>query len=520
MAEIELLHVTFLLSFFLFVYKFVNLPRQRKPKNLPPGPRALPVIGHLHLLRDPVFRALDEVSQQYGPVLFLQLGNRKVLVVSSLSIAQECFTKNDIVFASRPHLLAGEHLQYNSTTVPLATYGDHWRSLRRLITVEILSAYRVAMFSGIREEEVMLLTKQLWESSPGAGWTKVDVKTKLTELAFNGILATITGKRYFGRDVADIEEAREFQRIFKEYTVLHGNSMLGDYLPIMRWFDFKGVEKGMKRAMKKMDAFFVSLIEEQRRVRSKSGASSNDDAAGGHGMKKKRTLIDEMLQLQEVEPELYTDQIIKGIVLTMLTAATETSSTSMEWAMGLLLNHPEAIQKAKAEIETHVGLDRVVEEQDLPKLAYLQNIINETIRLYPALPLALPHEASADCTVAGYDVPRGTMLLTNLWAIHRDPKLWDRPRDFVPERFEGKEGERRVNVMIPFSAGRRICPGASLARKVMGLTLAVFIQCFDWKRVGPEKVDLTEGSGITMPMARPLEAMYKPRAATEKLLHV
>ena len=96
----------------------------------------------------------------------------------------------------------------------------------------------------------------------------------------------------------------------------------------------------------------------------------------------------------------------------MLVAGTETSSTTMEWAMSLLLNHPEKMKKVVAEIDCNVGLEHLLEEADLSKLNYLQNVINEALRVYPTLPLLLPHESSSDCTVGGFDVPQGTMLLS------------------------------------------------------------------------------------------------------------
>ena len=199
----------------------------------------------------------------------------------------------------------------------------------------------------------------------------------------------------------------------------------------------------------------------------------------------------------------------------MLSAGTDTSSVTIEWAMSLLLNHPEILRRARAELDDIVGEDRLVDEPDLINLPYLQNIINETLRLFPAAPLLLPHESSGDCTIGGFDVPRGTMLLANAWAIHRDPKWWDDPTSFKPERHESKEGDPYK--FIPFGIGRRSCPGAGLANRVMGLALAALIQCFEWERVSEELVDMSEGQGLTMPKLKPLEAMCRPR---ERMIRV
>jgi cytochrome P450 len=193
----------------------------------------------------------------------------------------------------------------------------------------------------------------------------------------------------------------------------------------------------------------------------------------------------------------------------LLGAGTETTSTTTEWAMALLLNHPDMLKKAQEEIDAQVGQSRLLDKNDLPHLPYLHCIINETLRLYPAAPMLLPHEASADFRIHGYDVPAGSMLLVNAYAIHRDPLIWDKPEEFRPERFE--HGKAEGKFMMPFGMGRRKCPGETLAMRTMGLVLGALLQCFDWSRVGDAEVDLTPGNGQIMFKAVPLEALCKPR---------
>lgn len=206
------------------------------------------------------------------------------------------------------------------------------------------------------------------------------------------------------------------------------------------------------------------------------------------------------------------------MVQNMIIAGTDTSVVTLEWAMSLLLNHQDVLQKAKLELDSQVGRHRLIEEQDLPNLHYLHSIILETFRMFPAGPLVVPRESSADCKIGGYDIPGGTIVLFNAWTIHRDPKVWDDPTRFKPERFEGRK-EVEMQKLMPFGVGRRACPGSGLGHRMVGLALGALIQCFDWERVSSEEVDLSEGAGLTMPKLNPLEAIYTPRQHMVKVLH-
>lgn len=184
--------------------------------------------------------------------------------------------------------------------------------------------------------------------------------------------------------------------------------------------------------------------------------------------------------------------------------------------MSLLLNHPHILKNAKEELETKIGHNRLVVEEDLSNLPYLHNIILETFRLFPAGPLLVPHVSSSDCKVGGYDILSGTLVFVNAWAIHRDPGLWEDAASFKPERFEGVEAE--AHRLMPFGMGRRACPGVGLAQRFVGLTLAAMVQCFEWERVGLEEVDMGEGDGLTMPKVVPLRAMCRPMEIMNKFV--
>ncbi|XVF15483.1 hypothetical protein REPUB_Repub09cG0157500 [Reevesia pubescens] len=497
----QVLIYSFLSAVFLLLA--IKLLTTSRHKNLPPSPFALPILGHIHLLKEPLHRTLFNLSQKYGPIFYLKLGSRGLVVVSSPSAVQECFTKNDIVLANRPRFVMGKYVGYNYTTLGLAPYGDHWRNLRRLSTIEIFSSNRLNLSLDIRRDEVHRLLRRLYQVS-AEGFAKVELKSMFSELTFNIIMRMIAGKRYFGDEVSEnYEEGRQFREMIKELFELAVSSYPGDFLPILQSVDYNGYIKRITRLGNKTDELMQGMIDEHRRNKG--------------DLKIKNTMITHLLSLQESQPDYYTDEIIKGLIQIILNAGTDTTAVTLEWAMSNLLNYPHVLKKARAEIEKYVGQDQLVEEADVSKLPYLQNIISETFRLHPAAPLLVPHLSSEKCNIGGYDIPKETILMVNAWAIQRDPELWDDPISFKPERFESKEiSDQNTYRLMPFGLGRRACPGMGLAQHVLGLTLGSLIQCFEWERVSEKKIDMTEGQGLTMPKVEPLEAMCKASHVAKK----
>uniref|UniRef100_A0A2P2IWB4 Uncharacterized protein MANES_05G179100 n=1 Tax=Rhizophora mucronata TaxID=61149 RepID=A0A2P2IWB4_RHIMU len=289
------------LILFLVLYVLTN-HFLNKIRNLPPSPfPTLPIIGHLHLVKKPLHRSLAKISSRHGPVLLLQLASRRVLLVSSPSAADECFTKNDVIFANRPRLLASKHFGYNFTSLVWAPYGEVWRNLRKISSVELLSANRLHLLSKIRSDEVRLLIRRLFRHQDQT----VDLNSAFFGLMLNVMMRMIAGKRYYGEDVTeDTKEVRMFQELVAETFQL--GSSIADFLP--GWLvAIGGAEKRFVECQRKRDRFIQNLIEEQRKRMKSDGPSDSGN--------RNKTLIEVLLSLQESEPEFYKDEVIRSLVL-------------------------------------------------------------------------------------------------------------------------------------------------------------------------------------------------------------
>lgn len=204
----------------------------------------------------------------------------------------------------------------------------------------------------------------------------------------------------------------------------------------------------------------------------------------------------------------------------MIVAGMDTTTISVEWAMAELVKNPRVQRKAQEELDRVIGTERIMTESDFSKLPYLQSVAKESLRLHPPTPLMLPHKATANVKIGGYDVPAGSVVHVNVWAVARDPTSWKNPLEFRPERFLEEED---VDIkghdyrLLPFGAGRRICPGAQLALKLVTSMLGHLLHHFTWSPqpgMAPEEIDFEPTPGTVTYMKTPLQAVATPRLPT------
>ncbi|XP_040996657.1 cytochrome P450 CYP82D47-like isoform X1 [Juglans microcarpa x Juglans regia] len=487
-------------------------PKSCPQKILPPkAGGAWPIIGHLHLLggTQPAHITLGDMADKNGPIFSIKLGMHRAIVVSSSKIAKECFTTNDKIFANRPKSLATELMGYNYAMFVFSPYGSYWRHVRRIATLEVLSNQRIEMLKHIRESEVNTAIKEIYELSTKNNNALVEMRRWFGYVTLNVVFMMVIKKRFAWAATKDENEGNDqCQNTMRDFFVLSGIFVAADVLPYLRWLDLGGYEKAMKKIAKKLDHELEGWLEEHKQRRISEGVKE------GH-----QDFMDVMLSIVIDSEEISSydaDTITKATCLGLILAGTDTTTVTMTWALCLLLNNREALKKAQQELDLQIGRDRLVMESDVKNLVYLQAVIKETMRLYPAAPLSVPHESLEDCTLAGYHIPMGTRLLVNLSKIHRDPQVWSDPTEFCPERFltthKDVDFKGHHFELIPFGSGRRVCPGISFALQVMQLTLANFLHAFEIMTVPTdEPVDMTEKFGLTSLKATPLEVHLTPR---------
>ncbi|XP_017405936.1 cytochrome P450 82A4 [Vigna angularis] len=435
----------------------------------------------------------------------IKLGVKKALVINNWEMAKECFTTNDIVVSSRPKLVAVEHMSYNQAMFRLGPCGPYWQKARKMTISEILSSHRVKQLRHIFESGSIKELFTFWCSNKNeCGYALVELKQWFSHLIFNIVLQMVLGKRYFSLGTVDDEKAGRCVKAVKEFMRLFGVFTVGDAVPWLRWFDFGGHEKAMKETAKEMDSLVSEWLEEHRQNKALGGKVDGV-----------QDFMDVMISMLDGQTSngFDADTMTKSTVLSIILAATDTISTTLTWAMCLILRNPNVLEKIKEELHI-VGKEKWLSENDITKLIYLQATVKETLRLYPPAPLSAPHEFTEDCTINGYNVTKGTRLITNLWKIHTDEYVWSDPLEFKPEKFltTHKDIDLRGHhfELLPFGAGRRICPGISFSLQVVHLTLASFLHYFEIINPSTEPPDMSETFGLTNTKTTPLDVVFKP----------
>ncbi|XP_009136238.1 cytochrome P450 705A22 [Brassica rapa] len=505
--------ILILLCFFAFICFFLFFTKPTHSVRLPPSPPSLPIIGHLHhllffLLYKPSLFFFDilpleflhTLSSKYGTLLLFRASFFPFLLVSSASVAYEIFTTHDVNVSSRNLPTNEGSIIFDTSGFVTAPYGGYFKFMKKLIVTKLLGPNAQVQSRSIREDELERLRGILLDKARKK--ESVEINKEARKLVGN-IVARMTMGRSFTEENGDVESIQSLVAKANASKIKMALSVL-----IFGQLEKVGISWFKKRTViKKFDKLIERCLVEHKEKPNKDQCMD---------------MMDVLLAVSEDPNAEYkiTRNNIKAFLVELFLGGIDTSVNSIQWTMAEIINNPIIADRLREEIDSVVGKSRLIQETDLPNLPYLQAVIKEALRLHPPVPI-IPREFNQGCTVGGFFVPGKTRLLVNIFAVMRDPNVWEDPLEFKPERFltslsSGQEDERNKQTLkyLPFGGGRRGCPASNLGYMIVGTTIGMMLQCFDWSIKG-EKVNM-DGcfKEFTETMAYPLTFTPVTRIST------
>ncbi|XP_057950581.1 probable (S)-N-methylcoclaurine 3'-hydroxylase isozyme 2 [Malania oleifera] len=487
--SLDTLHLLILSILLLFIFLKYN---SSKAHSLPPGPSPWPIIGNIPLIRNKPHRALAQLALAHGSLISLRLGTQPVVVASSPAAARAILKTHDRVLSGRhvPHVSGTKSPERNHLSLGWTVEcTEQWKFLRALCKTELFGGKSLDSKTDLREKKIHEMVKFLGSKEGEA----VKIREIVFASAFN-----LLGNVLVSRDFVELGEGEEggMSGVIRKLMELCTAPNVSDLYPILGRLDLQGLRREADRYSKKLCGVWESIIRER---------SEGEEGDG----KRKRDFLDVLLE------NGFSDDQINCLFLELFTAGTDTSTSTVEWAMAEMIKNQEAMSKIREELAREAP-NSFIRESDLLHLHYLHACVKETLRLHPPAPLLLPRRATQKCQVMSYTIPKDTQIMVNVWAIGRDPKFWENPLCFKPERFLDSELDFKGNdfEFLPFGGGRRICPGLSNAIRQVHLTLASLIHHFEWSlphNLVPDQLDMSEKFGVTLLKEEPLVLVPKRR---------
>ncbi|KAG9455269.1 hypothetical protein H6P81_008173 [Aristolochia fimbriata] len=502
-----------------------------KSRKLPPGPVAVPIIGSFVWLTSSILKlepVMKQLRRKYGPIMTIRLGFRTLIFVSSNTLMHEILVRKGAAFADRPPATAATRvITTNQHTITSGRYGPLWRVLRRNLVAEILHPARVESFREARLWVLTHLVQKLRSESDANG--SVEAMEHFRFAMFSLLLFMCCGERLEEKAAREIETAqRAYIRNFVNLNVFVIFPRLGKWVFPNMWKEVIQVRRGQVEAL-------LPLIKAREHSKRLQMISSSDHGAGRKCFKD--AYIDSLLALEipvdgGVRKLTYDEMV--SLCSEFLNAGSDSTATALEWVMANVVKNKEVQAKLVKEIDEVVGEGgsggtprrrrRFVEEEELKKMPYLRAVVMEGLRRHPPLSYVLPHAVTEEVEINdGYVIPKGTTLNFSVASVATDEKIWKDPLEFKPERFMGANEEEAVDItgskeikMMPFGAGRRICPGLGLAMLHLEWFVANLVREFEWKTKKGEEVDLTERVEFTTIMENPLNVVLLPRNNNSK----
>jgi cytochrome P450 len=498
---------------FLLLYHAKN--GGKASRRLPPGPAAVPVLGNLFWVRlhgIEILRAIRRFHARHGPLLTLRMGSQLEVTVSDRHLAHLALVERGAALADRPASASRDLLGLNASTISTSSYGPLWRMFRRNFVAEVANPARLRLFAPARAAVLAELTDKLCHRQEGDG----TIVQTFQYAMFRLLVAMCFGEQLDERAVRDIAAAQRDLLLYSSTKM-----RVFAFLPAVTRRLFRGRLQAMIAMRQRLKDTYMPLIDARReRKNNLLGA-----AEPGTQTTLPHSYVDTLLDIRVNDDggrELTDDEMI-ALCSEFLNGGTDTTSTALQWIMAELVKNPVIQDKLhdeiKATVATSGGSDHISEE-DVQRMPYLKAVVLEGLRRHPPGHMVLPHAPAEDIEVGGYVIPKGTTVNFLVVDMGMDERAWERPTEFAPERFlPGGDGEgvditgTREIRMMPFGAGRRICPGLNVATLHLEFFVANLVREFDWRQVEGEEVDVEgEKAEFTVVMAKPLQARLVPRA--------
>ncbi|XVF20427.1 hypothetical protein REPUB_Repub11eG0197700 [Reevesia pubescens] len=499
-----------------YLFKFL-LPCPNEKAKEPPLPPLLlkpwPIVGNLPEMvkNKPTFRWIHELMQEINTgIACIRFGNVHVITVTCPEISRQFLKKQDVVFASRPISMSTDVTTKGYLTTALVPLGDQWKKMKKVLVTDLLSPTRHRWLHGKRVEEADNLVRYVYnqcKTNPEKGGL-VNVRVASQQYCGNVPRKLIFNRRYFGEGKEDggpgFEEEEHIRALFTILAYLY-SFCVSDYISCLRGLDLDGHENVMDEVLRVVGKYHDPIIEE--RIRQWKNCEKKDV----------EDLLDILITLKDDHGKpVLTAEEIKAQITEFMIATVDNPSNAVEWALAEMLNQPGILEKATQEIDSVVGRERLVQESDFPKLNYVKACAREAFRLHPIAPFNVPHVSVADTTVANYFIPKGSHILLSRTALGRNPKVWDEPLKYKPERHLKEDGTPvSLNEpdlrFISFSTGMRGCKGILLGTSMTVMLFARLLQCFSWSIPANEQtIHLTEAKENLF-LGKPLLVVAKPR---------
>ncbi|KAF2582452.1 hypothetical protein F2Q68_00000160 [Brassica cretica] len=442
----------FLLTLFALLpvlfFAIVKNKIKSKKLNLPPSPSKLPLIGNLHQISNLPHNSLHDLSLKHGPLMFVNLGTTRYVIVSSADALEEITKNHDITISNRPTSTSLNPLKGNGQDLAYHPYGDHWKGVRKITALHLLSKNVVNRFQTLRDEEISSMLETIHFSSLKG--EEIDMSHMFNTVVSNVVHRSYTG-RYKKEEKKGLENAtRVFLNWDVKFKKVLGSFCVQDLFPILAWMDrFTGFKTLLKSTYLELDDIMETLINERE----------------------KDSFVDVLLHQRDNDKHDYD---VKAIMQGIFVAAIESVALELEWLLADLIKHPQVMRKAQEEFTSSKWIK-----------------------------------------VGGYDIPPKTKLLVNLFAVQRDPKIWENPEDFIPERFLDKSIEYMGSKgYAPFGFGRRNCPGMAYGNALIEEIMANLLYRFDWKMPDgskPEEINMEEICQFVVAKKYPIKLVPVPR---------